>query len=341
MKGWEKTEEYLKDNQHIWLITGVAGFIGCNLLEKLLLLNQKVVGLDNFATGRQANLDDVKKNVGLLWANFNFIEGDLRNIEDVQKACEGAEYILHQGALGSVPRSINNPQLSNEVNVGGTLNVFWAGHENKVKRIVFASSSSVYGDNEDLPKLENNVGHPLSPYAVTKKAKELYARVFAETYDLDIVGLRYFNVFGPRQNTEGPYAAVIPKWTKALLEGENVEIYGDGETSRDFTYIENVLRINILAALSEKDWGPGEIFNSALNDTTSLTNLYYAIRDSLAKIKPEVAEVEPDYQGFRPGDIRHSQANVDKAREKFGYEPAINIQEGLDMAMKWYCENLI
>lgn len=324
-----------------WLVTGVAGFIGSNLLEALLKLDQEVVGLDNLSTGYLENLDDVRDQVTeQQWERFNFIKGDIVNISDVQQAMKDCHYVLHQGALGSVPRSINDPINSNDSNVNGTLNIFWSAKQLGVERVVYASSSSVYGDNEDLPKVEENVGHPLSPYAVTKKVTELYGKVFSETYDLDLVGIRYFNVFGPRQNPNGPYAAVIPKWTLALLKDEQVQIYGDGETSRDFTYIENVIQMNILAATTS-GLPRGIVFNGALNSTTSLKSLYALIRDELAKTKPDVAGKEVEFVDFRPGDIRHSNADITKAKELLGYEPTHVIEEGIPTAITWYLKNLV
>lgn len=344
MSKYEERCEELKTNPKTWLITGVAGFIGSNLLEKLLRLNQKVIGLDNFSTGYKENLDDVKNALesdGVkTWSNFRMIEGDIRSLDTCKEAISGCDYVLHQGALGSVPRSINDPIASNESNVVGTLNIFWAAKEMNVKRVVYASSSSVYGDNEDLPKVEEIVGHPLSPYAVTKKVTELYGKVFSEQYDLDLIGIRYFNVFGPRQNPNGPYAAVIPKWTLALIKNDDVQIYGDGKTSRDFTYIENVIQMNILSAVTE-DLPKGIVFNGALNSTTSLTDLYGMIRDEVAKTHLSASGKQPSYTDFRAGDIRHSNANIEKATKLLGYEPTHNILEGMPLAINWYKENLL
>jgi UDP-N-acetylglucosamine 4-epimerase len=341
MKNLSILKEELKLNPKTWLVTGCAGFIGSNLLEFLLSSEQKVVGLDNFATGFQKNLDQVEAIVGpKLWKNFNFIEGDLRDLETCMIACENVDYILHQGALGSVPRSVKDPKTSNDVNIGGTLNIFVAGRDQKVKRIIFASSSSVYGDNEILPKVEENVGNPLSPYAVTKKVKELYARVFSEQYGIEILAIRYFNVFGPRQNPEGAYAAVIPKWVKALIKNEEVVIFGDGETSRDFTYIENVIALNVLTATHNKPIEPGTIINGALGDTTTLNDLLEVLRSNLVKDYPHLIDFKPRYESFRAGDIRHSMANMNKAQLLFGYSPLVRIHEGVEKALNWYSDNI-
>lgn len=334
-------KEKLKINQRTWLITGCAGFIGSNLLEFLLSANQKVVGLDNFATGFQKNLDQVQEIVGpTLWKNFSFTQGDLRDVETCQKVCRGVDYVLHQGALGSVPRSIKDPKTSNDVNIGGTLNIFLAARDEKVKRVVFASSSSVYGDDKNLPKIESQVGSPLSPYAVTKKVKELYAKVCSEQYAVEILGIRYFNVFGPRQNPEGAYAAVIPKWVTALIKNEEVIIYGDGKTSRDFTYIDNVIALNILAATVEKKIEPGTIINGALGDTTSLNDLLEMIRQNLVGTYPHLINFKAQYSDFRAGDIMHSMANMEKAKELLNYVPLVKINEGIEKSLKWYTNNI-
>lgn len=342
MKKIEQIKETLMARQYKWLITGVAGFIGSNILEFLLKNNQIVIGIDDLSTGSMANLNHVKELVGVdNWKNFTFVKGDIRDLKVCMAAAKNVDYVLHQGALGSVPRSIKDPMLSNEVNVSGSINIFWASKEAKVKRIVYASSSSVYGDDEGLPKIESRVGSPLSPYAITKKVNELYAKVFSEQYGIEIVGIRYFNVFGPRQSPDGPYAAVIPKWVNAMLQGHSISIYGDGETSRDFTYVENVVILNTLVALSSTRIEPGTIINGALGDTTSLNNLFNYLRDGLVKIGAKKEIPNPKYEDFRAGDIRHSMANMDKAREIFNYEPLIKVEEGIEKTLKWYVQNIV
>jgi UDP-N-acetylglucosamine 4-epimerase len=322
-----------------WLITGVAGFIGSNLLETLLKLNQKVVGLDNFATGHQHNLDEVKGQVTLAqWASFNFIKGDIRNASDCSNAVSGVDYVLHQAALGSVPRSINDPATTNEVNISGFLNMLVAARDEKVKSFTYAASSSTYGDHPALPKVEENIGNPLSPYAVTKYVNELYADVFNRTYNFKTIGLRYFNVFGKRQDPNGAYAAVIPRWTADLINNEEVFINGDGETSRDFCFIENTVQMNILAATSNDD-AKVQVYNVAVGDRTTLNKLYSSIQNSLA-LNGIDNKVKPTYRDFRVGDVRHSQADISKAKTLLGYEPEFTIQEGVDKAMPWYVKYL-
>ena len=345
MTKYEKLQEYLKNNQSIWLITGVAGFIGSNLLEKLLILNQKVVGLDNFDTGYQHNIDqaieDAENASGKsLSGNFNFIKGDIRELKDCQKACNGVDYVLHQAALGSVPRSIEDPINTNRANIDGFLNMLVAAKDAKVKRFVYAASSSTYGDHPDLPKVEDKIGNPLSPYAVTKVVNELYASVFAKTYGFKVIGLRYFNIFGKRQNPNGAYAAVIPKWVSAILNSEDVFINGDGETSRDFCYIDNTVQINLLAATTDNDKAVDQVYNVALNDRTSLNTLYQMIEERLIQRTDALKKKEPIYRNFRAGDVRHSQANIDKAKELLGYQPKYMISEGMDEAMDWYVKAL-
>ena len=329
----------LIDNPKTWLITGVAGFIGSNLLEKLLKMNQHVVGLDNFATGHQHNLDEVQSLVSLdEWSNFKFIQGDIRNFEECETACFGVDYILHQAALGSVPRSINNPILTNDTNVNGFLNMLVAGRDAAVKSFTYAASSSTYGDHLDLPKVEDKIGKPLSPYAVTKYVNELYAAVFNQSYGFQSVGLRYFNVFGPRQDPGGAYAAVIPKWTAAMIKGEEVQINGDGETSRDFCFVANAVQANILAATLNGE-GQSEVYNVAVGDRTSLNELFSAIQSSLASCGESYID-KPVYVDFRHGDVRHSQADISKANKKLGYQPTHNIISGIEEAMPWYVKNL-
>lgn len=329
----------LPSQPKIWLITGVAGFIGSNLLEHLLKLNQTVVGLDNFATGHQYNLDEVKDLVSAeQWAGFRFIEGDIRNLDDCHKACAGVNYVLHQAALGSVPRSINDPITTNATNINGFLNMLVAARDAGVKSFTYAASSSTYGDHPALPKVEDNIGKPLSPYAVTKYVNELYADVFAKTYGFKTIGLRYFNVFGKRQDPNGAYAAVIPKWAASMLLGDDVFINGDGETSRDFCFIENAVQANLLAATAAED-GKNEVYNVAVGDRTTLNDLYRALQAALAQNgKPyEKAAV---YRDFRAGDVRHSQADIGKAAGKLGYAPEYRIMEGIAKAMPWYIENV-
>ncbi len=346
MSKYEEIQEELRSSPRTWLITGVAGFIGSNLLEKLLLLNQKVVGIDNFETGYQHNLDMALEDAGRhsgrsdLQQSFTFIEGDIRNLEDCQRACEGADYVLHQAALGSVPRSIADPIHTNKANIDGFLNMLVAARDANVKRFVYAASSSTYGDHPDLPKVEDKIGNPLSPYAVTKLVNELYASVFARTYGFKTIGLRYFNIFGKRQDPNGAYAAVIPKWVASILGGDEVFINGDGKTSRDFCYIANTVQMNILAATTENPDAVDQVYNVALNDRTDLTALFNMIQSRLRDIKPELVKMEPTYRDFRAGDVRHSQADIAKATTLLGYEPSHRIGEGLDEAMAWYVEAL-
>ena len=345
MTKYEQLQEYLKGNQSTWLVTGVAGFIGSNLLEKLLILNQKVVGLDNFDTGHQHNIDqaiqDANNATGKdLSGNFKFINGDIREIGDCKQACDGVDYVLHQAALGSVPRSIEDPINTNRANIDGFLNMLVASKDAKVKRFVYAASSSTYGDHPDLPKVEDKIGNPLSPYAVTKVVNELYASVFAKTYGFKTIGLRYFNIFGKRQDPNGAYAAVIPKWVAAILNKEDVFINGDGNTSRDFCYIDNTVQMNLLAATTDNDEATDQVYNVALNDRTSLNKLYQMIEERLIQRTQGLEKKEPIYQDFRAGDVRHSQANIDKAKKLLDYQPKYMISEGMDEAMDWYVKSL-
>jgi len=342
---YEELQEYLKYNQSTWLVTGVAGFIGSNLLEKLLILNQKVIGLDNFDTGYQHNIDqainDANNTTGKdLSVNFKFINGDIREIEDCKHACNGVDYVLHQAALGSVPRSIEDPINTNRANIDGFLNMLVASKGANVKRFVYAASSSTYGDHPDLPKVEDKIGNPLSPYAVTKVVNELYANVFAKTYGFKAIGLRYFNIFGKRQDPNGAYAAVIPKWVAAILNKDDVYINGDGETSRDFCYIDNTVQINLLAATTDNDEATDQVYNVALNDRTSLNMLYQMIEERLIQRVQGLEKKEPIYRDFRAGDVRHSQANIDKAQILLGYKPKYMIAQGMDEAMDWYVDSL-
>ena len=333
---YEARQAELAKSPRSWLVTGVAGFIGSNLLETLLGLGQRVVGLDNFATGHQRNLDEVK---GLVtpqqWANFHFIEGDIRDLEDCHRACRGVDYVLHQAALGSVPRSVADPIITNGANIDGFLNMLVAARDAKVKRFVYAASSSTYGDHPGLPKVEDTIGRPLSPYAVTKYVNELYADVFARTYGLQSIGLRYFNVFGPRQDPDGAYAAVIPKWISSMLSDETIYINGDGETSRDFCFIANTVEANLLAATIENPAAINQVYNVALGDRTTLNELFSSIKAALVQAGV-VYSREPSYRDFRAGDVRHSQADTTKARELLGYVPLFRVQSGITQAMPWY-----
>lgn len=343
MSKYNDVKKQLKQTPKIWLITGVAGFIGSNLLETLLLLNQKVIGLDNFATGHQHNLDEVQSQVSdEQWQNFSFVRGDIRHIEDCQKALtfesQTVDYVLHQAALGSVPRSIADPILTNSTNITGFVNMLTAAKDAEVSTFVYAASSSTYGDHPALPKVEEHIGKPLSPYAVTKYVNELYADVFHKTYGLNAIGLRYFNVFGKRQDPNGAYAAVIPKWTAAMYNNDDVLINGDGETSRDFCFVENAVQANILAATSI-DKAKNEIYNVALGDRTTLNALFDCLKESLNN-NNIVYSKSPTYQDFRAGDVRHSQACITKAEELLGYEPEYRIKAGIEKAMTWYVKNL-
>jgi len=345
MTTYDDLQEELRGNQSTWLVTGVAGFIGSNLLEKLLTLNQKVVGLDNFDTGHQCNIDqaidDANKATGeLLNNNFTFINGDIRKLDDCQRACVGVNYVLHHAALGSVPRSVEDPINTNKANIDGFLNMLVASKDANIKRFVYAASSSTYGDHPDLPKVEGKIGNPLSPYAVTKVVNELYATVFAKTYGFQTIGLRYFNVFGKRQDPNGAYAAVIPKWVAAILNKEDVFINGDGETSRDFCYIANTVQINLLAATANNREAINQIYNVALNDRTSLNSLYQMIEDRLIKKTKGLVKKNPIYRDFRVGDVMHSQADIAKAKSLLGFRPKYMISEGMDKAIDWYSSNL-
>jgi len=345
MTKYEQLQEYLKDNQKTWLVTGVAGFIGSNLLEKLLVLDQKVVGLDSFETGYKQNIDeaihDASDIVGKdISDNFKFIEGDTKSISDCKHSCVGVDYVLHQAAIGSVPRSIEDPISTNKANIDGFINMLVASRDANVKRFVYAASSSTYGDNTDLPKVEDIIGSPLSPYAVTKLVNELYANVFAKNYDFKSIGLRYFNIFGKRQDPDGAYAAVIPKWVAAILNKEDVYINGDGETSRDFCYVDNAVQANLLAALTDNDDATDQVYNIALNDKTSLNELHQMIEGSILQRVQGLEKKEPIYRDFRPGDVRHSQASIDKAKKLLGYQPKFRLSEGLDEAIGWYINSV-
>ena len=385
MTAYEQLRQQLPQAPKTWLVTGVAGFIGSNLLETLLKLDQRVVGLDNFATGHQRNLDEVQSLVTpAQWANFDFIQGDIRKLEDCQKAMtfrHGAErsqnsrhceersdaaiqspipvnYVLHQAALGSVPRSLADPIATNETNITGFLNMLVAARDAKVQSFTYAASSSTYGDHPALPKVEENIGKPLSPYAVTKYVNELYADVFARSYGFETIGLRYFNVFGPRQDPNGAYAAVIPKWTDALIKGEPIYINGDGETSRDFCFVANAVQANLLAATAasrviaieaRQSSAPSpsplnQVYNVAVGDRTTLNQLFALLRDNLAELavtseaRQSIAASQPVYRDFRAGDVRHSQADVSKAQRLLGFAPSHRLSDGVAVAMPWYVE---
>ena len=345
MTRYEQLQEHLKDNQSTWLVTGVAGFIGSNLLEKLLILNQKVVGLDSFDTGYQHNVDQAIQDANHITGkdlsnNFKFINGDIKKLSDCKLACDGVDYVLHQAALGSVPRSIEDPIATNEANINGFVNMLVASRDAKVKRFVYAASSSSYGDNPDLPKVEHMTGNPLSPYAVTKIVNELYANVFAKNYDFKTIGLRYFNIFGKRQDPDGAYAAVIPKWVAAILNKEDVYINGDGETSRDFCYIDNTVQMNLLAATTDNEEATNQVYNVALNDRTSLTKLHQMIEERLIERVEGLEKKKPIYREFRSGDVRHSQASIDKAQKLLDYQPKYRISEGMADAIDWYVNSI-
>ncbi|WP_180109528.1 MULTISPECIES: NAD-dependent epimerase/dehydratase family protein [unclassified Acinetobacter] len=336
MSQYQTVCEQLQQAPKIWLVTGVAGFIGSNLLETLLKLNQNVVGLDNFSTGHQHNLDEVQSLIKPeQWANFKFYEGDIRNFTDCQKACAGVDYVLHEAALGSVPRSIADPITTNAANITGFLNMLTAARDAEVKSFTYAASSSTYGDHPALPKVEENIGKPLSPYAVTKYVNELYAEVFARTYGFKTIGLRYFNVFGKRQDPNGAYAAVIPKWTAAMIVGDDVFINGDGETSRDFCFIENTVQANILAATTQNEEAKNQVYNVAVGDRTTLNDLFNAIKAALNENSVTYTK-KPVYREFRAGDVRHSQASIEKIKSLLGYQPQFRIAQGIDQAMPWY-----
>ena len=326
----------LKKQRYRWLITGVAGFIGSSLLETLLGLDQRVVGLDNFSTGYQKNLDDVKSFVSpSQWERFQFIQGDIRNLQDCLLACDNVDYVLHQAALGSVPRSIADPIATNEVNISGFLNMLVASRDKKVKRLIYAASSSTYGDHPDLPKIEERIGKPLSPYAVTKLVNELYADVFSKTYDIKLIGLRYFNVFGPRQNPNGAYAAVIPTWIKKIIADQPIYINGDGETSRDFCFIANAVQANLLASMSQNPLAVNQVFNVAVGEQNTLKKLFELLRDAFMANSYQYSR-EPIFHEFRSGDVRHSLADITKGRNLLGFAPTFTLTQGINQLVPWW-----
>ena len=350
MTAYEQLRRHLAASPRTWLVTGVAGFIGSNLLETLLNLDQRVVGLDNFATGHRRNLVEVQSLVSpTQWARFSFVEGDICTLADCRQACAGVDHVLHQAALGSVPRSLEDPITTNRANIDGFLNMLVAARDAQVKSFTYAASSSTYGDHPALPKVEANIGKPLSPYAVTKYVNELYAEVFSRSYGFHSIGLRYFNVFGPRQDPGGAYAAVIPRWTDALLKGEPVFINGDGETSRDFCFVDNAVQANLLAATASMRAATAatalpegtiaaslnQVYNVAVGDRTTLNTLFTLLRDELVTqgVSPQTQAV---YRDFRSGDVRHSLASVEKAQALLGYAPTHRLGQGLAMAMPWY-----
>lgn len=340
MSAYAEILKKLQSAPHTWLVTGVAGFIGSNLLEQLLRHNQRVVGLDNFMTGYQKNLDMVRDIVGPeAWKGFTFIEGDIRDLDTCHKACKGVDHVLHEAALGSVPRSIDEPLLSNSCNIDGFLNMLVAARDAGAKSFVYAASSSTYGDSPGLPKVEDVIGAPLSPYAVTKYVNELYGDVFARCYGFTTIGLRYFNVFGQRQDPFGAYAAVIPQWFAAMLRNETVFVNGDGETSRDFCYIDNVVEANILASLAQ-DEARNKVYNVAFGQRTTLNELFDLIREEVVRHKPEAASAKPEYRDFRAGDVRHSLADISRANTLLGYAPTYDVRQGLRLAGDWYYKNL-
>jgi len=341
MTAYEHLRSHLPTAPKSWLITGVAGFIGCNLLEALLKLEQNVVGLDNFATGHHHNLKQIQDAVTPeQWSRFKFIEGDIRKLDDCRAACAGVDYVLHQAALGSVPRSLEDPLTTHGANIDGFLNMLVAARDAQVKRFVYAASSSTYGDHPGLPKVEAVIGKPLSPYAVTKLVNEQYADVFARVYGFKSIGLRYFNIFGARQDPAGAYAAVVPKWTAAMIHNEPVYINGDGETSRDFCYIANTVQANLLAATALHPDAANQVYNVAVGDRTTLNDLFEAIRSTLEPRFPHLKDCKPSYRDFRAGDVRHSLADITKAKTLLGYQPSHRIKQGLVEAMDWYVSDL-
>lgn len=341
MTRFKELQAHITNQPAKWLVTGVAGFIGSNLVETLLCLNQSVVGLDSFATGFRSNLDQVQAAVTpSQWAGFKFIEGDIRDLNTCRLAANGIDYVLHQAALGSVPRSIEDPIPTNQANIDGFLNILVASRDAQVKRFVYAASSSTYGDHPALPKIEDRIGKPLSPYAVTKYVNELYADVFARTYGFETIGLRYFNIFGPHQTPDGAYAAVIPKWIGSMMQGETVYINGDGETSRDFCYVANAVQANLLAATTEDPGATNQVYNVAVGERTSLNDLHRLIQSELRRLLPRLEIAPPQYRDVRAGDVRHSLADIGKASSLLGYQPSHTIAQGMRDAMAWYVRDL-
>ena len=339
---FDETLRRIESAQRTWLVTGCAGFIGSHLTERLLALGQRVVGLDNFSTGRAENLSLVKDAVGeAAWKGLRFIEGDIRSLDTCQEACHGVELVLHQAALGSVPRSIDDPIASSDNNVSGFLNMLVAARDTGVRRVVYASSSATYGDHPGMPKVEDSIGRPLSPYGLTKQVNELQAGVFAACYGLQSIGLRYFNVFGPRQNPDSEYAAVIAAWIGALLRGQTAYINGDGGPARDFCYVDNVVQANLLAATTDKAEALNQVYNVALGEQTSLSELFEMIRAALAPRLPHLRTVRAVHREPRRGDLRYSLADTGKAEKLLGYRPTHRIAQGLERTVEWYAANLI
>ncbi|MFV1994601.1 MAG: SDR family oxidoreductase [Verrucomicrobiales bacterium] len=337
MSVYEDLQKTLPENPRRWLVTGCAGFIASHITETLLNLDQRVVGLDNFPTGYPENLELVRASVGeQKWKNFSFIEGDITDAPTCQNACDGTDLVLHQAALGSVPRSIDNPLGSHHANVTGTLNMLTAAKDQSVARFVFASSSSVYGDDKNLPKVEDRIGRPASPYAATKRMCEIYAATMARTFEMETIGLRYFNVFGARQNPHGPYAAVIPAWLSAMQNGEPVFINGTGETSRDFCYIANAVQANLLAATTENENAINEVYNVAMHAQTSLNDLFAMIRDRVRENDPSLDIADAVHREFRQGDVMHTLADIKKAKSQLGFEPSYSVREGLALTVDWF-----
>lgn len=340
MSEWHRVEAVLKGRTWKWLVTGAAGFIGSALVEELLRRGQEVVGMDNFVTGKRENLEDLRRMASPeQWPRFRFEEADIRDPDACRSLCAGMDFVLHQAALGSVPRSLDDPVSTNQANVDGFVYMLLAARDQGVKRFVYAASSSTYGDEPTLPKVEDRIGRPLSPYAVTKYVNELYADVFARAYGMETVGLRYFNVYGRRQDPQGAYAAVIPRWIETFLRRERPVINGDGSTSRDFCYVDNAAQANILAALADKPEALNTVYNVACGQRTSLNDLFRIIRANLAAVHPEIGEIEPVYGPFRQGDVLHSLADIGKARSLLGYEPEVYVEEGLKRTVEWFLNN--
>jgi UDP-N-acetylglucosamine 4-epimerase len=341
MTSYEDVQRRLVNAPGKWLVTGAAGFIGSNLVEALLRLNQTVIGLDNFATGRSANLKDVQASVkSEQWQRFKFVDGDICDLRICRDACHEIDFLLHQAGLASVPRSIEDPGAFNAANVTGFLNILLAAADKNVKRVVYASSSAVYGDDSHLPKVEEQIGRCLSPYALTKYIDELYADLFAHATGPQSIGLRYFNIFGPRQDPDGPYAAVIPRWIRAMINDESVTIYGTGETTRDFCYVEDAVQANLLAATAENPHAINCVFNVAVQVETSLNQLFSLLRAQLVQRYPHLHHLTPIYKDFHPGDIRHSLADISRARKLLGYEPTHTLEQGLQKSLSWYLKNV-
>ena len=341
MTTYQQRRAELQRDPKCWLVTGAAGFIGSNLVEELLRLDQFVVGLDDFSSGHQRNLDEVERAVEpAAWDRFEMETGDIRSLETCREACDCVDFVLHHAAIGSVPLSLEKPLLAHDVNVTGTFNLLLAAQEAGARRFVYASSSAVYGDDATLPKVEEKIGRCLSPYALTKLVNESYAQMAASCYALETVGLRYFNIFGPRQDPNGAYAAVIPKWIAKMMRNEPVEIFGDGETTRDFCHVADVVQANILAATCPEKTSVNRVFNVARRGKTTLNELYEILRARLAPFHPELSSAKPVYRDFRVGDVRHSEASIDAAAQALGYEPQFTVASGLEQALAWYRKNL-